>query len=242
MNLNFDFMDGDVLTGTGKSKTDTSTIRDLAQIVYDMGAVREKFIEYGDQLAKMKSEAEALKVDSDISAAQATEMVGQTKKLLDEIDDERKSIVKDPDGFVRKVNAFVKVFKDRLKSIKITIDRKMDSYAYQLELKRREEEREAADELARKQKELDREAKKAGVAPVKLPQQAIPRKHESIRTESGISSVTTKIVWEIGDLAKVPRQYLMIDKKKVDQAVKAGIRNIPGIVVQEKASMSHRKV
>ena len=72
------------------------------------------------------------------------------------------------------------------------------------------------------------------VAPV------IPEIPKAVRTESG--SAHQRMTWEfeIEDATKVPRAYLAIDEKLIRQAVKAGIRQIPGVRIFEQASTTFR--
>lgn len=72
------------------------------------------------------------------------------------------------------------------------------------------------------------------VAPV------IPEIPKTVRTESG--SAHQRMTWEfeIEDKSMVPPEYLMVDEKAIRQAVKAGIRQIPGVRIFELASTTFR--
>ncbi len=58
--------------------------------------------------------------------------------------------------------------------------------------------------------------------------------------EDGKLSKVKKWTWELEDEAAVPRKYLALDAKKIDDAVKQGVRNIPGIKIFEKEEISMR--
>ena len=58
--------------------------------------------------------------------------------------------------------------------------------------------------------------------------------------EDGKLTKVKKWVWELENEALIPREYLSLDSKKVDEAVKQGVRNIPGIKVFEKEEISMR--
>jgi hypothetical protein len=244
MGLNFDF-----LNESNDSKSVSVKDMDIppgkavkTYPVFDLESAKAGFKKYEDELQKMALEAEALAIVDDNSAVRATEMIAQVKRLYSDLDDQRKQVIKDPDQFVRKFNAFVKVFKDKLSEIERLIKDGLGEFTYRRELKRREEERKAQEELQRKQAELDKAAKKAKVDPVTLPPQNVPRKQGPIRSSSGTASTVMVPYWEIAEIGKVPRQYLMINKSAVDQAMKSGIRNIPGIEFKEKAEVRVRKV
>jgi hypothetical protein len=61
----------------------------------------------------------------------------------------------------------------------------------------------------------------------------IPKASGPVRTAAGTAS--TKKVWkfEITDAQSVPREYLAVDEKAIREAVKAGVRSIPGVNIFE---------
>lgn len=61
-----------------------------------------------------------------------------------------------------------------------------------------------------------------------------------MEVEDGKLTKIKKWVWELEDGNLLPREYLTIDEKKVNEAIKQGIRNIPGIKVFEKEEIAMR--
>jgi DNA-binding protein H-NS len=186
--------------------------------------------------AKIESlglEIKQLEVKDAGSASLMTAKAGFLKQLLDAIDKERLLIISEPDKFVRTVNGMVLNFKKTIKKYTDLADSKMRPYQYQLELERREEEKKMQQAIAKRQVEMDKAAKKAGVERVVLPDALVPVERESIRTDTG--SVSYKPVWvaKIVDPALVPREYCSPDQKKIDAAVDAGIRTIAGVEIKE---------
>lgn len=57
---------------------------------------------------------------------------------------------------------------------------------------------------------------------------------------TGSSSVSKQYGYTIESLADVPREYLMIDHDKVTEAIRSGVRQIPGLKIEEKYSASIR--
>ena len=49
-----------------------------------------------------------------------------------------------------------------------------------------------------------------------------------------------KLIWsfEVSDLSKVPAEFLLIDTKKVNEAIKSGVRDIPGLNIFQKPIVS----
>ena len=61
-----------------------------------------------------------------------------------------------------------------------------------------------------------------------------------ILVEDGKLAKVKKWVWELENEQLVPREYLSLDEKKIESAIKNGVRNIPGIKVFEKEEISMR--
>jgi hypothetical protein len=104
----------------------------------------------------------------------------------------------------------------------------------QTEINRKKAEQEA--ELRRIAEEQRREAEAAAKEGVKyepvIPVPVVVHDAPTVtRTETG--SVHQREHWdfELEDISKVGREYLMVDEKKVRQAVKDGVRSIPGFKI-----------
>lgn len=65
-------------------------------------------------------------------------------------------------------------------------------------------------------------------------------KSKEMFVEDGKLAQVKKWSWELENEALVPREYLSLDPKKIDEAVKRGVRNIPGIKVSEKEEITMR--
>ncbi len=90
----------------------------------------------------------------------------------------------------------------------------------------------AAAEAAR-QAEEELSAKRS-----EIPTMGVVEREEAkatVKTTSG--SFTVKKVWtaEVIDESQVPREYLIVDQKKLNAVVKAGVRAIPGVKIYEKS-------
>ncbi len=101
--------------------------------------------------------------------------------------------------------------------------------------KKAEEERQAALQLA-----MEEAAKNAVIAPTVVAP-TVPAEQKVVRTESGSSSYQSK-AWkaEIFDPSRVPIQFCSPDQKKINEAVKAGIRDIPGVRITEETQTKFR--
>lgn len=65
-------------------------------------------------------------------------------------------------------------------------------------------------------------------------------KSKEMFVEDGKLTKVKKWVWELENEALIPREYLTTNEKKIDEAIKQGIRNIPGIKILEKEEISMR--
>lgn len=64
----------------------------------------------------------------------------------------------------------------------------------------------------------------------------------SIRTENGLVFMTERLDYDIEDMDKVPKEFLVttVDSKKVRQAISDGVREIPGLKIQKYPIISLR--
>lgn len=239
--LNFDLSNpvlNEVIENPGKADH-------LSAMVFDLEKAKERFSIYEEKLETLKAECQALEVVDELSAATATQIIGSCRKLSDDIKELMNRIIYKPDDYVRSVKGFCKIFFDVLNKIALDKDSvlqsKLELFAYDQELKRRKEQKELEDKLARRQIKMNEESEAAGVESQKLPEMVIPKKNEPIRTFTGSSS--SKMVWdfEILEPENVPRQFCDPSNKKIKAAVKGGIRKIEGVRIFERAKVRTRK-
>jgi hypothetical protein len=207
---------------------------------FDLKAVDKALEPFRNEIRRVLGEAKALEVTDDESNVQAAETLSTAKAIFKRIETKRKAIIEEPDGFVRAVNRVTKSLKDDLSEIEATIKPKMGRYAQEQERQRREAERRAQEEAKRLQAEAERRAKETNTEPVKVEAPAIPQKETPVRTAHG--TTTTAKVWkhEVTDETKVPREYLMVNEAKVRQAVKDGVREIPGVNIFQETQVRVR--
>lgn len=207
---------------------------------YDLEGVKDKILAYTQQLDAIFEQAQVHEVSDEQSLVKAVEMGTKVKDLWKKIEEVRKQEIQEPNGFVKSVNTFAKVFQDRLVNIEKMFKKKVADYQYHRELERREAERKAREEAEKLQKQLDKEAKKKGVEPVKVGEMVLPEAPKVTRTETGASHQRLHWTFEVVDAEKIPREYLVPDEKKIRQAVAMGLREIPGVKIFEKASTVFR--
>lgn len=190
---------------------------------------------YSDELDGLVSRAAAHEVNNDADEVTAIEMAGQAKTWKKKMDEERKNIIKEPDAFVRGVNALCLTFKTQFVEIEQGLKQKVSSFGWKKELGRRKQIRAEEAERARLQKKIEAEAKKAKVDAPPPPPKVVVKKQTVVRTTSGASS-HLRTEWkmtEIVDFAEVPDEYKAINAKQVTAAIRAGVRQISGLTIEE---------
>lgn len=67
-------------------------------------------------------------------------------------------------------------------------------------------------------------------------------KSENFNMDCELGSFSRKSVWSyiIEDKESIPKEYLKLDEEKIEADIKAGIRNIPGVNIQETSTYNFR--
>ncbi len=197
--------------------------------IVPMSLVRGSLAAHEARINRMLEEANAWEIKDDVSLGRAVEMAAEAKNLNKEIEAARTGFVKPALDYQRGVTNLSKGYQDRLSTAEFELKRKITGYQTKVELERlkqQEAARKAAEEL---QKKIDKEAKAAGVEAPQVMAPVIAPAPTMTRTEKG--SLSFREVWkfEVVEPAKVPRVYLEISDTLIRNAVKAGVRAIPGI-------------
>jgi hypothetical protein len=199
-------------------------------------AVLERF---GPEVKAVRHDAEALVVADDGTNKVALNIIGGAKELTKALKKKLSDLIEEPEGYVKKLKAFVKVFTDDLDAADKACRKKVADYQYQLELERRKLAEEARKQTEALQAKMDADAKAAGVEAPQIPTMVVPTKASPVRTSAGVSG-SIRLVWafEVLDLAKVPDEYTerVINEKAVKDAITNGKREIQGLRIFEKPS------
>ena len=195
---------------------------------------------FAEECNKLVSVSMALKVTDDDSRTQATEFGLQVKQIFKKIEEARDHHVRPLNTMVKGINNTAKIMTDPLKRAENYLKDQISSYAWRLEMERRkaqEEARKVAKELQRK---VDAEAAAANIPAPVVPEPVVAPPETKVRTESGTSFL--KMVWdfEVTTPAEVPREYLAVNEKAIREAIKNGVRNIPGVKIFEKPQTNFR--
>lgn len=203
--------------------------------------IKPSFALFVEQIRVLDFDAGAIVVKDSASVELAVTMGGQAKKVEKLIEEKRKEAIREPSEFVKSVNGFCKQFTEKLSSVQGILKKKIGDYQYRVEIERRQAEA-AAQQAARDlQIKLDTEAKEKGVTAPTVVTPVIPEQKTTVRTETGTTSYQVKRwVAQIMDATLVPREYCEPSQRLIDQAVKMGIRDIPGVQIEEVTEMRFR--
>lgn len=114
--------------------------------------------------------------------------------------------------------------------------------------KEAESKKEVAERVKRETAEIEAAKKKAieeaaahDITAPQVAQQSFPASTKITRTENGVSAFAKKPwVFEITDEDKVPREFCVPDNKKIRDAIKQGVRDLPGCRIFEDTQVNYR--
>jgi hypothetical protein len=202
----------------------------------DMSIAKQRFERYVDEVKDMQRRADAFVIDGPEANITASEMVLQATKLVKAVNSVVKNLIDEPDTYVKFVKSLGKTVTDPATAIKKGISAKLSAYDAKIKLEQRKKEEAARKAAAEFQKKLDEEAKKAGVEAPKVPEPVVPKQENTVtRTAEGSIYYRENWVGTVVDPKKVPPEYHYdnpVDQKKINQAVKAGVRKIPGVRIE----------
>jgi len=183
-----------------------------------------------------------MSVGSDSEAQKMTAILTGASGLIKDLDRIQKKITDPHYKFYKSILNFKNSFTDKIDFIIRSGKKKLSEYSYQKELERREAEKKAREELERKQAEMDKFADNAGIDRIELTGVIVETSSGPIRSESGSASTQIKWDFEVVDLEAVPRQYLRyeVNKMAINEAIRAGIREIQGLRIFETSRISIR--
>ena len=202
---------------------------------FDLEAAKKDFEPYRKQIEEMKRQAAEFEITDDQSNEQAITMMGQARNLFKSINSLKDGRLKPHNKFRTNLIAFAKAFSVPVEQAVGILKQKSEGYAYKKLLKQRKKDKEEREKAIKRQQDLDAEADEAGVEKVQIAQVPVDLEEKvQTRTESGSSlSITLEWVGVILDPDKVERSLCSPDQKKIDEKVKGGLRESPGIDIKE---------
>lgn len=209
--------------------------------------VAVRMLQWEKDLATMEAEARGIPkiIKDEETNAQAARLGQRAKKVYKKLEELRQYFVRPHLDYQQEVNAFFKRVTSRLKAVDDSMGRLEVAYLRFKENQRRIKEAEAqkaADEQTALLAAEAEAAKAKGVVyePVTVVAQVVPAEKTVTRTSEGSSSLRRKMVCRIVQPDLVPRKYCVPSQKLLDQDMDAGVREIPGCIIEEDASIVRR--
>jgi len=180
------------------------------------------------------AQAEEFKVADAPAYQQAGNWLKQIKSKTKELDDLRKSMTKPLDDSKKAIMAFFKPPMERLSTAEVSIKRGMVAYA-QIEEKKRVE---AEEKLRKEQEKLLEKADIAAAAGKEKRAEKFEEKAEMMvttvqSTVQKVAGIQFRKVWRYNIINEklIPREYLMVDEKKLGELARTEKENanVPGV-------------
>jgi len=216
---------------------------------FDLESVKARFNAHLETVNSMLDQANEYRILDQAGMENAVVMLGEAVTLGKKLEVNRKSIVDKPNKYVKFVNSLAKTFYDTnpktkaglINKIEAVLKKKITEFTLKQELERREKEKKAQEAAKALQAAIDKEAKEKGIETVNLPSPVVPQIDKVTRGESG-ASVTMARPWkaEVVDAGAVERQFCSPDMKKINEAVKAGMREAPGLKIYQDTQVKLR--
>lgn len=196
-----------------------------------------EFQSFKDKIDAVAEKCKSIVINSQETLAAAKELAKDARTIEKLIEERRVEITKplldkkkEIDGVAKKLTANLNNALSDLRSQILRYEQEQERIR-QEELRRIEEEKRRLEEELRQQ-QAEQQPNMATVTDLVKAQEE-EKKIQSAKSNS-ISKVWT---FEVVDKNLVPHEYMMVDETKVRQAIKLGIREIPGILIYQKEQL-----
>jgi hypothetical protein len=200
---------------------------------FSLQPIQNKLEQFKVVIAAMVQEAQGITVHDPDTAKAAVSLGSKAKKKGKEIESARKDIVGPYNDFVSAVNRLAKDCSGPLAQVEMILKKKINEFETRQRLELAKAQEAARKEAARIQAEIDANAAAAGVPAPVVVAPVLPEAPAAIRTEEGSASQRKEWTFEVVDPQEVPREYLLVDERAIRDAVRRGIRQIPGVNIFE---------
>ena len=226
----------------GKKRATHGKIRGVSGLTpFPIGHIQVELELYKPKLAKLEKEAKELKVKDQETFQAAVDGAAIAKGFIKAIKGRIAEIINPYKEFNSKVGNLASVFTGPLKLVADLFSAKSGDYQYQLDLAEKKKQKLIEEANRKLQEDLNKQAEKDGVEAPVVTSVKVAKRETVIHTAGGHSQHLRKSwVGEIEDPKKVPQEYCVPDQKLINQAVKMGTREIPGVKIYEKVIAVHK--
>lgn len=207
-----------------------------------MMTMTAEVVKVSDDLVVIEQNVRALVVSDSESFNTAAETIALLKRMASLVEDHRTEEVAPLNKQVKEINARYKAISSKIDPLVEMLNRSMGAYRQRViaeeEAKRREEEK-----IRRKAEEAARKAAEQGkpLPPPPPPPPPVIGQPKAAATTFGTVSMRSEWKWELVDLDKVPRKYLVLNEALLTKLVRAGERSIAGVRIYEEFNSQLRK-
>ena len=198
---------------------------------------------YEEQATDIGVRADALVVKTEADRNAGLAIVGEMKALRDVIEAERTSITGPINQGLKKINAGFKGPVNYLETHYRALEKRCSDWQAEKERKAREDEARRLKVQEARQEKANARAEELGMAPTTVapPPPRVTAPAQTTQFDDG-SSATMKAVkkWRITDESQIPREYWILDEKKLNAVVRAGLE-VAGIEIYEEYTSTHRR-
>lgn len=217
--------------------------------VFDLEIAKSKLD--GDNVNDLVEIANQLTIKTDEDAKQGVTLAMQARKMTNSIEKARMAIVRPHLDFQRAVKKYADGFSTCLKGMEKSTLKKVEKFQADkekvLKMMHQEQMKKEA-EAMRLLKEAAKDQHKEGEAvkeinlmdkePEKVEVFIPPTK--KIAVDDGISTTIVEWVFDIESVKDIPVKYMQVNERAIKEAVRAGVRNIPGVKIYEKKRQQYR--
>ena len=179
-------------------------------------------VEVQSSIRSMHAQVLTLKVENDETLNTANTMLSQLKSMTTKWEDQRKSITRPMDEAKKRILALFRPADEQLEAMTLELKTKVIAYHREAEAKQAAERRKLVEQAEQQAAAGDTEAAAASALA------AVDASTPVLRTAvNDVGSTQLKSVWtfEVTDVSLVPREYLVVDEKRIRAAVSSGVRD-----------------
>ncbi len=179
-------------------------------------------VEVQSSIRSMHAQVLTLKVEDPETLNTANTMLSQLKSMTTKWEDHRKSITRPMDEAKKRILALFKPADEQLEAMTRELKTKVIEYHREAEAKQAAERRKLVEQAEQQAAAGDTEAAAASALA------AVDVSTPALRTAvNDVGSTQLKSVWtfEVTDVSLVPREYLVVDEKRIRAAVSSGVRD-----------------
>ena len=232
----------------------------------DIQIQRERQLSSEAELVEQQANRILVATQDDVTAA--TNLLSIIKASEKALEEQRTFMVKPLNAHVRNINARFKLYSQPLGRATVTLKGKIIHFNKEMQRLRNEEiakqKKTEAEERARQeaktrriQEEAEAEAAAEALSTgksyeppkVDIPQFVSPLRpapaptyqvQKTVRADLGTVTAKKKWTYEIEDEDLIPRDYLMVNEKKIAAVVRAGVRQIQGVRIYQEDDLQIR--